>query len=178
MRYALTQSAAISRRARQNRETMADGIEIERKFLVEQLPHDVDAYPHREIEQGYLAITDDVEVRVRRYGDEAFLTIKSSGGESRVEEEIEIDRRRFAALWPLTDGRRIEKRRYRIPAGDGLTLELDVYHGRLEGLLTAEVEFASVSAASAFVPPDWLGRDVTDDPRYKNKKLATDGLPS
>ena len=62
--------------------------------------------------------------------------------------------------------------------GDGDTLELDIYHGRLEGLLTAEVEFASVSAASAFVPPDWLGPDVTDDPRYKNKKLATDGLPS
>ena len=57
-------------------------------------------------------------------------------------------------------------------------LELDVYHGRLEGLLTAEVEFDAVAAASAFVPPDWLGRDVTDDPRYKNKKLATDGLPS
>ena len=157
---------------------MADGVEIERKFLVERLPQDLDVHPYGEIEQGYLAITDDVEVRVRRYGDDAFLTVKSSGGESRVEEEIEINPHRFASLWPLTEGRRIEKRRYRIPAGDGLKLELDVYHGRLEGLLTAEVEFASVSAASAFVPPDWLGRDVTDDPRYKNKKLATDGLPS
>jgi adenylate cyclase len=157
---------------------MADGIEIERKFLVEQLPPDLDSHPHREIEQGYLAITDDVEVRVRRYGDDAFLTIKSSGGESRVEEEIEIDRRRFVALWPLTDGRRIEKRRYRIPAGDGLTLELDVYHGRLEGLVTAEVEFESVDDAAAFVPPDWLGRDVTDDRRYKNQRLATRGLPN
>jgi adenylate cyclase len=157
---------------------MADGVEIERKFLVERLPQDLDAHPHGEIEQGYLAITDDVEVRVRRYGDESFLTVKSSGGESRVEEEIEIDRRRFGSLWPLTEGRRIEKRRYRIPAGDGLALELDVYHGGLEGLLTAEVEFASVADAAAFVPPDWLGRDVTDDPRYKNRKLATDGLPS
>jgi adenylate cyclase len=156
---------------------MADGIEIERKFLVERLPHDLDSHPHREIEQGYLAITDDVEVRVRRYGDDAFLTIKSSGGEARVEEEIEIDGRRFAALWPLTDGRRIQKRRYRIPAGDGLTLELDFYHGRLEGLLTAEVEFGSVADADAFVPPDWLGRDVTDDRRYKNQRLATQGLP-
>ena len=127
--------------------TMADGVEIERKFLVERLPQDLDVHPYGEIEQGYLAITDDVEVRVRRYGDDAFLTVKSSGGESRVEEEIEIDPHRFASLWPLTEGRRIEKRRYRIPAGDGLTLELDVYHGRLEGLLTAEVEFASVSAA-------------------------------
>ncbi|MGO9499350.1 MAG: CYTH domain-containing protein [Solirubrobacteraceae bacterium] len=157
---------------------MTDGMEIERKFLVERLPKDLDVHPYGEIEQGYLAITDDVEVRVRRYGNESFLTIKSSGGESRVEEEIEIDRRRFGSLWPLTEGRRIEKRRYRIPAGDGLTLELDVYHGRLEGLLTAEVEFASAADAAAFVPPDWLGRDVTDDPRYKNKKLATDGLPS
>ncbi len=40
------------------------------------------------------------------------------------------------------------------------------------------MEFASAADAAAFVPPDWLGRDVTDDPRYKNKKLATDGLPS
>jgi CYTH domain-containing protein len=157
---------------------MADGIEIERKFLVEQVPDDLDAHPSREIEQGYLAITDDVEVRVRRYGDHSFLTVKSSGGESRVEEEIEIDRRRFDALWPLTDDRRIHKRRYAIPIGDGLTIELDVYHGRLSGLVTAEVEFTSLANANAFVPPGWLGRDVTDDSRYKNKRLATHGLPS
>jgi CYTH domain-containing protein len=157
---------------------MADGVEIERKFLVEQAPDDLDAHPSREIEQGYLAITDDVEVRVRRYGDESFLTVKSSGNESRVEEEIEIDRRRFDALWPLTGDRRIHKRRYAIPIGDGLTIELDVYHGRLSGLVTAEVEFTSLANANAFVPPGWLGRDVTDDSRYKNKRLATHGLPS
>jgi CYTH domain-containing protein len=156
---------------------MADGVEIERKFLVEQLPDGIDAHPSGEIEQGYLAITDDVEVRVRRYGERSFLTVKSSGSESRVEEEIEIDRRRFGALWPLTEGRRIEKRRYRIPAGDGLTIELDVYHGRLTGLQTAEIEFESLPDATAFVPPGWLGRDVTDDPRYKNKRLATEGVP-
>ena len=120
---------------------MADGIEIERKFLVERLPDGLDAQPSGEIEQGYLAITDDVEVRLRRYGEETFLTVKSSGDGSRIEEEIEIEARRFAALWPLTDGRRLEKRRYAIPYGDGLTIELDVYHGRLSGLLTAEVEF-------------------------------------
>jgi CYTH domain-containing protein len=157
---------------------MADGIEIERKFLVEQVPDDLDAHQWREIEQGYLAITDDVEVRVRRYGDQSFLTVKSSGIESRVEEEIEIERRRFDALWPLTDDRRIHKRRYAIPIDDGLTIELDVYHGRLSGLVTAEVEFTSLANANAFVPPGWLGRDVTDDSRYKNKQLATHGLPS
>ena len=157
---------------------MADGVEIERKFLVEQLPDGLDGHHSREIEQGYLAITDDLEVRLRRYGDQSFLTVKSSGNESRIEEEIEIDEGRFAALWPLTDGRRIQKRRYRIPFGDGLTIELDVYHDRLEGLLTAEVEFNSLADATAFVPPGWLGPEVTDDRRYKNKRLATEGLPS
>ena len=157
---------------------MADGVEIERKFLVEQLPDGLDGHRSREIEQGYLAITDAVEVRLRRYGDQSFLTVKSSGNESRIEEEIEIDEGRFAALWPLTDGRRIQKRRYRIPFGDGLTIELDVYHDRLEGLLTAEVEFNSLADATAFAPPGWLGREVTDDRRYKNKRLATEGLPS
>jgi adenylate cyclase len=156
---------------------MADGVEIERKFLVEQLPNGLDSFPSREIEQGYLAITDDVEVRVRRYGQESFVTVKSSGDESRVEEEIEIDGRRFDSLWPLTEGRRVEKRRYRIPAGDGLTIELDVYHGRLTGLVTAEVEFGSRADADGFAPPAWLSREVTDDPRYKNKRLATEGLP-
>jgi adenylate cyclase len=157
---------------------MAEGIEIERKFLVERPPDDLDAHPSRDIAQGYLAITDDVEVRVRRYGEQSFLTVKSSGNESRVEEEIEIDVRRFDALWPLTEDRRIEKRRYRIPTSDGLTIELDVYHGRLTGLISAEVEFGSSADADRFTPPRWLGREVTDDPRYKNKRLATEGLPS
>ncbi|HUA05733.1 MAG TPA: CYTH domain-containing protein [Solirubrobacteraceae bacterium] len=156
---------------------MADGLEIERKFLVDRLPDRLDDNPSAEIEQGYLAITDEVEVRVRRYGDQAFLTVKSGGDEMRVEEEIEIDPRRFDALWPLTDNRRIEKRRYRIPAGT-LTIELDVYHGRLSGLLVAEVEFDSPEAAAGFAPPGWFGREVTDDSRYKNKRLVTSGLPS
>lgn len=157
---------------------MADGLEIERKFLVEQLPDGLDEHPSGEIEQGYLAITEDVEVRLRRYGEDTVLTVKSSGDGSRIEEEIEIEGRRFASLWPLTDGRRVEKRRYAIPFGDGLTIELDIYHGRLAGLLTAEVEFDTNEDASAFVPPDWFGRELTDDPHYKNKRLATDGLPS
>jgi adenylate cyclase len=157
---------------------MADGIEIERKFLVDRPPDGLDDHPSAEIEQGYLAITDEVEVRVRRYGEQAFLTIKSGGEQVRVEEEIEIDERRFSELWPLTEGRRIEKRRSRIPTGDGLTIELDVYHGRLSGLLVAEVEFDSSDAAARFDPPEWLGREVTDDARYKNKRLATTGLPS
>jgi adenylate cyclase len=157
---------------------MPAGIEIERKFVLDQLPDGLDAYPSREIQQGYVAITDDVEVRLRRYGEQMFLTIKSSGDRARVEEEIEIDAGKFGALWPLTEGRRVDKRRYVIPDRGDLRIELDVYHDRLAGLLTAEVEFTSSSASDAFEPPAWLGREVTDDPRFKNKRLATDGLPS
>jgi adenylate cyclase len=95
----------------------------------------------------------------------------------RVEEEIEIEADRFERLWPLTEGRRIEKTRYEIPLDDGLVIELDVYTGGLDGLVTAEVEFGSEEAAEAFEAPDWLGPDVTEDLRYKNQRLARDGAP-
>ena len=157
---------------------MSRGVEIERKFLVEEIPSHLGAHPSAEIEQGYIAVTDDgVEVRIRRYGGDAFLTIKSGAGRVRLEEEIQIDERRFRALWPLTEGRRIQKRRQLVPTADGLTMELDVYSGRLEGLKTAELEFESPDAAAAFRPPSWFGREVTDDPRYKNQRLATEGAP-
>ena len=153
-------------------------IEIERKFLVAEPPRDLDRHPSTAIEQGYLAIADDgTEVRIRRRDASATLTVKSSGGRSRVEEELEIDTQRFERLWPLTEGRRIEKRRYEIPAGDGLTIELDVYTGALAGLVVAEVEFDSEDAAEGFSGPGWLGREITDDARYKNQRLACEGAP-
>jgi CYTH domain-containing protein len=116
-------------------------------------------------------------VRVRRRDGRTWLTVKSGAGRVRVEEEIEIEPERFERLWPLTEGRRIEKARYEIDAGDELVLELDVYEGELGGLVVAEVEFDSEEAAEAFTPPDWLGPDVTEDGRYKNQRLACDGAP-
>ena len=157
---------------------MPEGVEIERKFLVQRVPADLGSLSHREIDQGYLAVTDEgVEVRVRRSGAECYLTIKSGAGRVRVEEEIEIDERRFRSLWALTEGRRLTKVRYRLPLGEGVCLELDVYAGALQGLTTAEIEFGSEEEAAAFVPPDWVGREITDDARYKNHRLATAGLP-
>jgi adenylate cyclase len=154
-------------------------IEIERKFLVPEPPTDLDRHRSTAIEQGYLAIADDgTEVRIRRRDGSATLTVKGAGGRSRVEEELEIDAERFERLWPLTEGRRVEKTRYEIPADDGLTIELDVYDGALAGLVVAEVEFDSEDAADAFSGPDWLGREVTQDARYKNQRLACEGAPS
>jgi adenylate cyclase len=116
-------------------------------------------------------------VRVRRRDRRTWLTVKSGAGRVRVEEEIEIEPERFDRLWPLTEGRRIEKTRYEIPAGDDLVIELDVYTGDLAGLVTAEVEFGSEEDAEAYVAPDWLGPDITEDLRYKNQRLARDGAP-
>ena len=151
-------------------------LEIERKFLPDRLPADLgDGLP---IEQGYLAIGDDgVEIRIRRNGEERTLTIKSGPAHVRVEEEFEIDERRFDALWPLTDGRRITKTRHRIDLGEASHGDLDVYHGAHEGLLVAEIEFPSVEASEAFEAPGWLGREVTGDARYANQSLAVNGTP-
>jgi CYTH domain-containing protein len=153
-------------------------IEIERKFLVAEPPSDLDRWPSSAIEQGYVAIAaDGTEVRVRRRRGAAELTIKSGGGRARAEEEIAIESDRFERLWPLTEGRRIEKTRYEVDADAGATIELDVYAGALDGLVVAEVEFDSEAAADAFEPPDWFGAEVTDDARYKNQRLACDGAP-
>jgi adenylate cyclase len=153
-------------------------MEIERKFLVDD-PPDVEGRESAEIEQGYLALADDeggAEVRLRRRGDELWLTIKGGAGEVRTEEELELDRERFDSLWPLTEGRRLTKTRYLIPL-DGLTAEVDVYHGELAGLTTAEVEFETEADADGFEPPPWLGTEVTGDRRYLNESLATRGRP-
>ena len=152
------------------------GVEIERKFLVDRLPDDLP--PGQRIEQGYLAIADDgVEVRIRRRAGTATLTVKSGPAHVRTEEELAIDERRFESLWPLTKGRRLAKTRHVLPLPGGLAAELDVYHGDHDGLLVAEIEFASRSASEAFAPPAWLGAEVTGDARYANQRLALGGAP-
>lgn len=151
--------------------------EIERKFVLDAPPQELDEHPSERIAQGYVALDADVEVRVRRREARTFLTIKAGSGRRRVEQELEIEAERFDELWPLTEGRRIVKRRYLVPAADGLTFEVDVYEEALAGLIVAEVEFPDDATAGAFASPDWLGREVTDDPRWKNRSLALHGRP-
>src|SRR5690349_24165991 len=128
------------------------GQEIERKFLVEDRPADLDDHPHDTIEQGYVAIDETAEVRVRRRGgSDCTLTIKSAPARTRVEEEMPIEPERFEALWALAGNRRIHKTRYLVPWED-VTVEVDEYHGDLDGLRIAEVEFADEAASDAFTP--------------------------
>jgi adenylate cyclase len=154
-------------------------IEIERKFLVDAPPGDLDRHPADPLRQGYLAVAPDgVEVRIRRRGDRHSLTVKSGPAHVRVEEEIPLEPERFDALWSLTEGRRVEKTRYLVPLPNDLTVELDVYAGDLDGLVTAEIEFPSVEASAAWTPPPWLGAEITGDARYANQSLALHGMPS
>jgi CYTH domain-containing protein len=112
-----------------------------------------------------LAVTDDVEVRVREIDGRHMLTVKGSGGMTREEVELAIGRDDFDRLWTLTHGRRIEKTRTELP--------LD---GRAP-LRVVEIEFASEEEANSYSVPPWFGREVTHDQRYKNRRLALDGLP-
>jgi adenylate cyclase len=150
-------------------------MEVERKFLVTDPPQ-LDVAESAEIAQGYLAIGPEGEVRLRRKGSEPLLTAKRGSGLSRDEAEVGIDDGAFERLWPLTEGRRLHKRRHRIPHGE-LVIEVDVYEGELEGLVVAEVEFPSEQEAGRFEPPEWLGEEVTGDRRYLNETLATEGRP-
>lgn len=151
--------------------------EIERKFLVTRIPQGVLKDAGTFIEQGYLVVAaDGLELRLRRKGERYFQTVKKGRGLVRTEVEIELSAAQYAALWPLTAGRRLVKRRYRVTVSEHLC-EIDVFDGLLAGLVVAEVEFASVEAALRFVPPDWFVVDVTADERFQNSHLGTHGLP-
>jgi adenylate cyclase len=154
-------------------------MEVERKFLLAERPDGLEDHPAQRLEQGYLAIDPaGAEVRVRRKDDKTLMTVKSGIGLVRAEEEFAVDPERFERLWPLTEGRQVVKTRYLVPLDGGLTAEVDDYEGALAGLLTAEVEFADEASAHAFQPPAWMGEDVTGDPRYANRTLAVEGIPS
>jgi adenylate cyclase len=151
--------------------------EIERKFLVSAVPEWLADCPATRIDQGYLAVGERSEVRLRRAGDELTLTAKRGHGEVREEAEISLDGERFDELWPLTADQRLTKTRHLVPLEDGLRAEVDVYARPLQGLVTAEVEFESEARARSFQPPDWLGEELTGDARYSNQSLASRGRP-
>jgi CYTH domain-containing protein len=152
---------------------MAD--EIERKFLVPTVP---DQLGHgARIRQGYLALDGDVEVRLRLTEGGARLTVKAGSGLIRTEVELAVDEHDARELWAHTEGRRLEKVRYRRPLGDGMVAEVDVYEGALAGLCIVEVEFSSHDDAGTFEPPPWFGSELTGDRRWANAALACDGRP-
>ncbi len=144
-------------------------MEIERKFLIKDLPKDLTSYPCSQIEQAYL--NENPVLRIRRKDDAYILTYKSKGMMAREESEFPLTKEAYEHLRTKADGKIISKTRYFIPLAPH-TIELDVFHGDMEPLIMAEVEFASIEEAKVFLPPDWFGQDVTMDRRYHNVNMA------
>lgn len=145
-------------------------IEIERKFLA--LPT-VLAHCRNgvRIVQGYLHTDAENTLRMRRMGERYYVAWKGKRrGAVREEIESEIDAELGATMLDTIAPRfRIEKVRHRIAVG-GLTWEVDLFGGTLGGLILAEVE---LPREDEDVPlPDWIGREVTADERYRNSRLA------
>lgn len=145
-------------------------MEIERKYLVKNLPDNLEQYPCRHIVQGYLN-TDPV-VRIRRSNDKYTLTYKGKGLMVREEYNLPLNAESFEHLKEKIDGILIEKRRYQIPFAEKYTIELDIFEGELAPLQLAEVEFETEKDANSFVPPDWFGEDVTFSTDYHNSTLS------
>ncbi len=156
--------------------TTENETEIERKFLVIRRPVTLKPHASFPIRQGYISVGMNQEIRLRHREECYFLTVKEGQGLTRKEVEVELEAAQFERLWPLTQGKRVEKVRHLVVHGDHV-LELDVYRDDLAGLCLVEVEFGSAAAAKDFQPPDWFGREVTMDERYKNKHLALHGRP-
>ena len=151
-----------------------NNLEIERKFLVRQIPEALKHRRHYQIAQGYLASEPGGRhVRLRKKGKTASLTFKVGRGAHREEREIKLSPKQFATLWPATAGRRLRKVRYDIPWRN-LVIEIDVYRGKHSGLVVAEVEFPDLVTCREFKPPRWFGREVTGQKRYSNVRLANE----
>lgn len=143
--------------------------EIERKFLVTDNSYKGIATEKIEITQGYLNRDPDRTVRVRLWNGEAFLTVKTRNqGIVRNEWEYRIPADDAREMLKACEGI-LEKTRYIVPAENGLKWEVDEFHGRHEGLTVAEIELPSEDYEVGF--PPFIGKEVSDDPRYYNSNL-------
>jgi len=142
--------------------------EIERKFLVKGNGWSQGQGIH--IRQGYLNRDKERTVRVRLAGEEAFLTVKGINiGATRAEYEYPIPVSHAEELLKICDGPVLEKNRY-VVDHNGLIWEVDEFLGENEGLIVAEVELKRED--QSFDRPEWVGQEVTDDPRYFNSNLC------
>lgn len=152
--------------------------EIERKFLVDGDGWKNGAEKGLRLTQAYIMSGPERSARVRIFdGGKAKLTLKfGSAGLSRDEYEYDIPLADALELVSRATGFVIDKTRYRVPDG-AFVWEIDVFHGELAGLVVAEVELPDEEASPRL--PEWLGREVTGDPRFSNQTLSqTGGRPT
>lgn len=144
------------------------GLEIERKFLVHKASFLSSIYG-KDMVQGFLLTKKEKTVRVRITGSKATLTVKGETiGSVRPEFEYPIPVEDAREMLNLCERPLIDKCRYEIPWGS-LYWEVDVFHGDNEGLVVAEIELPEVDYYIEL--PEWVGEEVTGDPRYFNSNL-------
>ena len=149
-------------------------LEIEKTYLVKNIPANLSAYKSEKIKQGYISSTPS-PLRIRQKGDKFEMTKKLPVREKdySLAEEINIPltESEFSKLWPAVE-RYLEKIRYYLPLEKNLTAELNLYQGSLTGLAFVEVEFKSEADMASFNPPSWFGKDVTQEDFSSNSFLA------
>lgn len=159
----------------QNRSKVMNNTEIERKYLLSNnLWRDYIIESHA-ISQAYLSLSDGNTIRIRRYDNQAFITIKShpkKGSIARFEWEKEISLDDYKSLLPHAVSNVIEKTRHIVPLQMSIPLkiEIDEFHGVHEGLVLAEIELPSEDFPLTL--PAFIGEEVTGDPRYHNSHLS------
>lgn len=147
--------------------------EIERKYLVCGSSYRHQAIQKKDMMQGYLSLDPDATVRIRIVGDKAFITVKSRNiGAVRNEWEYPVPiEEAKEMLRSCCKSLLIEKTRYIVEAPHNLKWEIDEFHGSLDGLVIAEIELPDEDFEVAL--PDFIGEDVTGNPRYYNSSLAS-----
>ena len=156
------------------------GLEIERKWLVkEEILKKQDCihledFDYRDISQGYLCAVPVIRIRksIKKSGESHYmLSYKGRGLLEREEYNLPLTAEAYESLKGKIEGRLIEKRRYILPCGK-YKIELDIFKGKLEGLIYAEVEFPSKEEAENFSAPEWFNRELTEEPGNSNADLA------
>jgi adenylate cyclase len=154
-------------------------MEIERKYLVAELPENLEQYQYKQIEQGYLC--HNPTIRIRKSNENYILTYKSKLGLEPIGEhgpnvnhevELPLTEEAYQTLKAKTDGNMVFKTRYLIPLKERYVAELDIFKGLLQNLVLVEVEFPDIESADVFQPPAWFGKDVSGDKRFTNYQLS------
>ena len=145
-------------------------MEIERKFLLKEIPESLIVSKKIEMVQGYL--NRSPVVRVRKENADYVLTYKGGGLMVREEVNLPLDEKSFNNLIGKCDGMIIKKTRHVINLDEKLKAEADVFAGELTGLKLVEVEFETEEEALSFDTPLWFGREVTMDGKYHNSYLS------
>ena len=158
--------------------------EIERKYAVKYLPSDIHIEKIQQIEQAFLYKDENTIIRIRKVESkqeiEYVYTVKTKGDieydnqysiGKKYEIESNITKELFEKLLKKKISNIITKTRIVVPIPNNLEVEMDIYYGYLQGLLTAEVEFPNEEQANDFDKPDWLGEEIGYK-EFSNRKLA------